>query len=261
VNRGRDEDLDEDALKELILKLYYYGLKTVEWTGGGDPTIWHSIEELIAWTDFHKIQQGLITNGIELTKRISKKRLDLLKWIRISMNGLDYGVDMIIPEMQGTLGFSYVMNEKTTNVVLLKLDSYVHTHKPTYVRIVPNCQATDEQQESNNRILAEKVAEMGSPYFYQAKVFHKPEACYWCYLKPFVLHDSWVYPCSSVVLNYDAERKFHEKYRWVKMEDLPSVYANKIRPLPTEHCNHCVFFEQNELIKNIIQPSGMEDFI
>jgi len=260
VNRGRDEDLDVDMLKDIILKLFYYGLKTVEWTGGGEPTLWHSIEEMIAWTASHKIKQGLITNGLELAK-ISKKNLDTFKWIRISMNCLDYVDAIEVPKIQGTLGFSYVMNEKSDSKVMLRLFDFVERHKPAYVRIVPNCQATDVEQEHNNRELSELVKLWGPPYFYQAKIFQKPDKCYWCYLKPFLLHDGWVYPCSSVVLNYDAERKFHEKYRWEKMEDLPLIYNQKIRPFPTDHCNHCVFFEHNELIKNIIQPSGMEDFI
>ena len=267
VNRGTGEDLDVSAVQDLILNIYNYGLKSVEWTGGGDPTMWHSINEMIEWLNnwshlsYLEIKQGMITNGVAVTEKISQKNLDMLTWLRISMNCLDYVPTINIPEIKGTLGFSYVVNDKTTEDVWERLDKYVCLYRPSYVRIVPNCQATDEQQVENNRMLGEMVEKKGKPYFYQAKVFQKPDECYWCYLKPFLLHDGWVYPCSSVVLNYDAERKFHEKYRWEKMEDLPLIYAKKVRPFPTEHCNHCVFFNQNELIRSIIHPSGMEDFI
>jgi MoaA/NifB/PqqE/SkfB family radical SAM enzyme len=264
VNRGRDEDLDVDMLKDIILKLFYYGLKTVEWTGGGEPTLWHSIEEMIAWTasltSCHKIKQGLITNGLELAK-ISKKNLDTFKWIRISMNCLDYVDAIEVPRIQGTLGFSYVMNEKSDSKVMLRLFDFVERHKPAYVRIVPNCQATDVEQEHNNRELSELVKLWGPPYFYQAKIFQKPDKCYWGYLKPFINFDGSVFRCSSVVLNPDSGCRFHEKYKWCNIEDLVSKYKEKIIPYNPTDCYHCVFKNQNDLIDSIINPNGHEDFI
>lgn len=261
VNRENHESLDPAKLKDLISELQTLGAKTVEWTGGGDPTMYEHINDLMTFCESLNLKQGFITNGVALKKNILPENLNRLKWVRISMNCLDYVDDIEIPDIPGTLGFSYVMNEKTSLSILARLQVYVEKVNPAYVRIVPNCQASDEEQDENNRKLGEEVLKWSAPYFYQPKTFHKPDKCYWGYFKPFILHDGWVYPCSSVVLNADAERSFHDKYRWVKMAELPSVYRRNIRPNPTENCNHCVFSEQNAMVDNLLDPSGMEDFI
>lgn len=261
TNRNKHESLKLPDIIDVISELQKKGLKAIEISGGGDPTLYGFINELIELCWLANFKIGMITNGLSLKEKVIQENLDRLTWLRISMNCLDYIEDIEIPKIKGTLGFSYVWNEKTTLSTIERLKLYVFRHNPEYVRIVPNCQATDEEQEENNRVLGETVPKLGNPFFYQAKTFKKPNKCYWNYLKPFILHDSWCYACSSVVLNYDAERRFHEKYRWVKMEDLPKVYEKKMESFPTLNCNHCVFSAQNEIIEDILKPSGMEDFL
>ena len=115
------------------------------------------------------------------------------------MNCLDYFSHVDIPKIKGTLGFSYVMNEKTDQDVLDRLDLHVEQHAPKYVRIVPNCLATFEEQEKNNRMYGKLVKGWGHPYFYQEKIFDTPKECYWGYFKPFWLHDNYVLPTEFLV--------------------------------------------------------------
>jgi MoaA/NifB/PqqE/SkfB family radical SAM enzyme len=236
------------------------GLKTVEWTGGGDPTLYPYINDIIKFSHNIGLKQGLITNGI-LLRKIDQSNLNRLYWIRISMNCLDYVEGIEIPKIKGVMGFSYVMNEKTDQKVIKKLKVYAEVYAPKYIRIVPNCQATNEEQEKNNRTLSKMVAEWGEPFFYQEKIFDRPKNCWWCYYKPYVAQDGWVFPCSSVILNENADYKFHENYRWCKMSDLPMMYERHMKPFNPKECNHCVFKRQNDLIEHLLNPDGMEDFI
>lgn len=261
TNRSDHEDLDLSLLSTCLSELALMGTKTVEFTGGGDPTMYPVINELISRCRDYRFQMGMITNGIALKKNIKQENLNRLHWIRISMNCLDYVDDIDIPDIDGTLGFSYVMNDKTNVKILGKLHEYVRRYNVEYVRIVPNCQASDEEQAENNVRLSALVQEWGPPYFYQTKTFHKPEKCFWGYMKPFLLHDGYVYPCSSIVLNESADRSFHEKYRWVKIEDLPNVYKSKMKSYPTKNCNHCVFSKQNNMVQELMEPCKMENFI
>lgn len=260
TNREKHEDLGLDQIQNLLQDLSVFNLRAVEWTGGGDPTMYHSINEAIEIASDLSLDQGLITNGLELS-RLSERNLSRLAWLRISMNCLDYVEEIKIPKIKGTLGFSYVWNEKTTGDVLKRFHEHTAKYKPAYVRIVPNCQATDEEQDRNNKVLAGIVGSWGHPYFYQAKRFSKPKRCWWGYFKPFILHDSWCYPCSSVVLNLNADRKFHEKYRWVRMEDLRIIYYRKAVPMSSDNCDHCVFRTQNDIVDGLVNPNGMENFI
>ena len=260
ANRTKHEDLDREELITILGKLRVLGLKTIEMTGGGDPTMYEHINFIIAFAEKIGLEQGMITNGILLREKVTQENLNRLKWLRISMNCLDYVWAVDIPKIKGTLGFSYVMNVNTSESVLKNLHEHVEKYNPKYVRIVTNCLATDEEQRFNNNKYGAMVEKMGPPYFYQPKEFQHSNNCYWCYFKPFLLHDGYVYPCSSVVLNSDANGKFHEKYRWCKMTELSEMYEKKMVSFDVSSCNHCVFKSQNDLVDMILNPE-MENFV
>lgn len=259
-NRGKDEFLDWNMLKYQLRNLKRLGAMTVEWTGGGDPTLYPQINDAIQYANELGYQQGFITNGVKLKDKIYSGNLNMLHWLRISMNCLDYTGNIDIPDFKGTLGFSYVLNDKTPDNIFTRMEFYIETHKPAYVRIVPDCQATDEEQEENNRKYID-ISKWGGPYFYQPKVFDKPSRCYWCYIKPFILHDGFVYRCSSVVLNPDADERFHEKYRWCSINELTVKYQEEVVPFYPRDCSHCVFTEQNNLIDSLVNLTGHENFV
>jgi MoaA/NifB/PqqE/SkfB family radical SAM enzyme len=243
----------------MLREMTDYGLQTVEWTGGGEPLLYSRIKVGILSANVLGLKQGLITNGL-LLNTLPEDILSKLTWIRVSMNCLDYVDKITIPKFKGTLGFSYVMNENTTCDTLDSLKRYTSTYLPSYVRIVPNCQATNEVQEENNKAFSNMVEGWGYPFFYQAKHFSTPENCYWGYLKPFVLHNGWVYPCSSVVLNEDSDKSFHSKYQWIRMEDITQLYTSSMLG-SNWGCTHCVFRPQNDLVDSLLNPKGMEDFL
>ncbi len=261
ANRTKHEELSVQHLLEFLERMRELGAKTVEWTGGGDPTMYEGINYVMNWAKYLGYEQGMISNGILVNQKINRK--DFLKWLRISMNTLDYRgeVDLELQEFSGTLGFSYVWNEKTTEDVLKLLDAHVKKYNPAYVRIVPDCQATMEEQEENNRKLSDLVSRMGDPYFYQSKHFNSGDNCWWAYFKPFVLHDGYIYPCSSVVLNTRSDYTFHKRYRWCKMEELAEKYDKQAIPLKVKYCDHCVFKKQNDLVEEIVNPSEMRNFV
>lgn len=261
ANRKKHEDLNVQDLNDFLSEMKEFGAKTVEWTGGGDPTMYEGINYGMNWATFLGYEQGMISNGVLVKKKIHN--LELLKWLRISMNTLEYvkEVDLDLPTFRGTLGFSYVWNEKTTEDVLQLLHQYVERYKPAYVRIVPDCQASFEEQEENNKRLAALVDRMGSPYFYQTKHFDSGERCWWAYFKPFILHDGYVYPCSSVVLNTKSDYTFHRRYRWCKIEDLAEKYRKQAVPLKVSYCDHCVFKAQNDQVEEIVNPDEMRNFV
>ena len=263
ANREKHEDLDWVKFSTVLRKLVSVGLQTVEWTGGGDPTMYDRINDLMILADAEGLQQGMITNGILVKEKISPDNLARLTWLRVSMNSLDYvdDIDLDLPTFKGTLGFSYVWNEKTTDAILDLVRIYADRYDAKYIRIVPNCQVTREEQERNNRELGQKVPLLGGRFFFQPKRFDSPKRCWWCYLKPFILHDGFVYPCSSVVLNSTSDFTFHEKFRWCNMEDLYYKYMREVVPIDVKYCDHCVFKGQNDMVEDIFNPSGMENFM
>lgn len=261
VNRDKHEDLRLVDLTRFLDESSRLGVKTVEWTGGGDPTQYKYIREVVDYVH-HKLhrQQGFITNGIDLVS-VLQSDIHHLSWIRVSLNSLDYVDDIHLPEdYKGTLGFSYVMNSGTAKSVKKKIDKYINKYKPSYVRIVPDCQISYQNLASANAYYSQVVKAWGPPYFYQTKTFSHPKRCWWCYCKPFLLHDGFVYPCSSVVLNDTSERSFHAKFRWFAMDKLASMYQEEAIPFDSKDCTNCVFGEQNSILEAVINPE-MEAFV
>ena len=261
VNRKEHEDINMADLITFIDSLASRGAKTVEWTGGGDPTQFPFIRNILAYASHkHGLQQGFITNGIDLVKKVGSSVCHL-DWIRISLNSLEYVDDIDIPSYyEGVLGFSYVMNQKTNYKIIARINQYIEKYKPKYVRIVPDCQIPAAELEEMNKSYARLVKDWGPPYFYQAKKFSVPSRCWWGYFKPFLLHNGYVYPCSSVVLNDTAERSFHDKFKWMTMQEFAVASESEAIPFVCKHCSCCVFGEQNKLIEAVINPE-MENFI
>lgn len=257
VNRNKHEDLSVIDIKYFIASTKPL---TVEWTGGGDPTQYEHIKDVILFSHKLNLKQGFITNGIALVDKINDY-IKYLDWVRISLNSLDYVDDVLIPvNYKGTLGFSYVINQKTTLETINKVKEYAARYKPKYVRIVPNCQISAEELIEKNKELSEEVNKWGHPFFYQEKVFASPKRCWWGYFKPFLLHDGYIYPCSSVVLNDTADRSFHEKFRWMGMQEFINAGNKPAIPYDCKYCTSCVFGEQNNLVEAIINPE-MECFV
>jgi len=260
INRKQHESLPLEDIMVFINQMKRLGARTIEWTGGGDPTQYQFINSCIYYASKMGYKQGLITNGVELIDKVGET-IACLDWIRISLNALEYVDEIQIPkDYKGTLGFSYVINKKTNDESIKKIKECAIEYNPKYVRIVPDCQISAKELNEKNHFFSEWIAEWGAPFFYQAKSFSQPKRCWWGHIKPFLLHDGYVYPCSSVVLNDTAERSFHEKFRWHRMNQFASIFGEQAIPFDCKDCTNCVFGAQNSLIESLIDEE-MEDFV
>lgn len=242
---------------EILQRFREYGTETVEISGGGEPMLHPAINEIIlqAYSLGYKI--GLITNGTLLDKLLHPKHLD---WLRISANSLDYNKEIFIPKLRpdAYLGFSYCFDYEGDSTIetLLKIKDLAIKHNARYVRVVPNCIGDVEKRHQKIKDIVEKL---GKPLFYQEKRKDVFNNCWIGYLKPFLNADGYVYPCSSTVLNEDAERQFNPKYRWYHWRDMARVYgANGTRvisPVDGSRCADCVFTGNNRLYDCLIKET------
>jgi len=255
VNRKRKYEWDINELISATTKFKKLGIKTVEITGGGEPTVYPDFEWYVEFCHDLGLEVGLITNGLLLHK-ISSDVLNRLRWLRISMNCLDYVNNIEIPKIRGTLGFSYVFGPDSSFKNLLLVKSLAIEHKAAYVRVVPNCLSTEEELKEQHKKLSDFVEQLGHPVFYQQKEYGKSKICRWCLYKPFLYCDELVYPCSSIAINPDADKAFESSYaicHWKDVEE--KMYkADPDTLIDTSKCNRCVFQEQNDLIQSLVEP-------
>lgn len=262
-NRAGDE-LDYDVLITTIGKLIEYGIKTIEFTGGGDPTLYPYINEVVEYCYKKKLGIGLITNGVALVGKIPQRTLDMFDWVRISLNSLDYVNDIEIPvfrkiDKNTTLGFSYVINENSVDMVFDKIKGKLDKYGAEYLRVVPNCLSIDTM-ESSKKILENSTLLNHPKVFWQEKDYEVSCECYVGYIKPFLNSDGYFYQCSANPL---IDRKFHSKFRMGSIGEIDKIWTAPYKVFNTSLCQKgkCFFKEQNDLLNSFAQHPKHRDFI
>jgi len=265
-------DLTMEQIKNVVGTFKSFGLKAVILSGGGDPTMFPQINELIEYLYFQGLQIGIITNGVALNRTIKSNNLKLLTWVRISINSFDYLPDIEIPQLSNktVLGFSYIWNSLTKKDILERIREKIKqislNNKVTYVRLLPDCNLKTTELEEAHKKLRKVAEELGEPFFHQYKTHNMPLECHLGRLHPVLYTDGYIYPCDSLVLNSPADdKKFHRDFALCRWDEVKDFYSKKIDGslLDTNKCPHCVFARQNLLISDIIYgnelpPLGQE---
>lgn len=257
----KEREGDELTLEQCIQVLIDFkglGAKTVEFTGGGDPTMYKYINEVITCAHGLGYSIGLITNGVKLNN-ISLENLAKLTWIRISLNCLDYvkDIDIQVP-VNVTLGFSYVITNLSDEKKLEKIADYADKYNASYVRVVPNCLSI-EDIENSTQLVAPYLAKFPK-LFFQHKKYNVPKRCWMGLIKPFVNTDGFVYHCSANPL---INRKFNSNFRMCAIQDIDKYWRSTPEAFNTSMCQEgkCFFAEHNNLIEQVITPCEHGDFI
>ena len=244
VKNRPGNELDLDIIEKVLYsEPFVTHLKAVEITGGGEPTMYPKINELIELCWRAHLQMGIITNGTVLKRKV--KHLERLTWIRVSLNCLDYVPDIDLSGIPDhvTLGCSYVLNDRTTQDILDKVGDYADKYNAAYVRIVPDCLDLDKGYDFD----------VSHPKFYiQTKTYQSltPVApCRMGFLKPYLNSDGYFYWCSGVCLE---ERRFPEEYRMGAWNEAADIWATgwKQEQKPFEcHFSKCFWVEHNKLLE------------
>ena len=105
-------DMSWEVWETGITQFLDIGVKAYEFTGGGDPMLWSHINEASRFLKNNGAHIGLITNGLAV------KDLDdplLFDWIRVSLNTLDYSLDLdfaidFLKKWGANVSFCYIWN-------------------------------------------------------------------------------------------------------------------------------------------------------
>ena len=268
-----------EDLKKLVRKFYDLGIKTVEFSGGGDPTAYKSLPQIVEFCKSLGLKIGMITNGVALD-RLPRETLESFAWIRISMVTLDYHETIKIPQPwpeNTVLGMSYVVGQidytgtprkftKSDDQGLRKVADYARRYNAAYVRVVPECLTGSEMKMAEiHKSWIPVVEEIGPPLFFQSHKWQKQaKQCWMDMIKPWAHSDGYIYPCNSVSLNTEARRDFDPKWRlchWTEVEKYYEDRGSESLPFVKELCDQCSFTQNNQMIADLIEPMQHEDFV
>lgn len=78
--------LSTSVVKKSVKEFSDGGVKSINWTGGGEPLLHKDFSDIARYTNFLGIEQGIFTNGSLLNEEKIDAILDTHSWIRISID-------------------------------------------------------------------------------------------------------------------------------------------------------------------------------
>jgi len=256
-----------DTIKKYVENLQTRGLKAVILTGGGEPTLYPCINELVRWLKQRRLSIALITNGTQ-TQRVDDDVWGMFSWVRISINmfdGWEEKITLPVDKLNSgcTVGCSmiYTTEHQSTSStdatdrveVLRKAAKIADRVGAVYVRLLPNCLLERRELLLMHRAMDKTLTLLGdSRFFHQHKIHEVPtcDICHQAYFRPYLSEEKFhangqpgtVYPCDSVVLN-DSYQHFAKEYQICHADDILKFLDGEIKMQfnPKLRCSGCVF--------------------
>jgi MoaA/NifB/PqqE/SkfB family radical SAM enzyme len=258
AKRNTHERLDLNLAQSVITQLCVRGLKGVVISGGGEPTLYPYVNELLSFLFVYGLKVGLITNGTML-RNVSEENISKLSWVRISGNVLDYVGEekILVPKFSDNtvFGMSYIVSKDTQEGSLNKVRKFADKYGAKYIRVAADCLVNDEELELENKKVGKMVDDLDDQrFFHHYKKHGTPDRCYLAYFHPILYCDGYIYPCDSLVLN-DQNQDFDSSYRLCKAEDIVKrLYTNGSADYlicSKEKCKSCVWEVHNNFLCNV----------
>jgi len=260
--------LDVDYVKDIMSQFKTLGTKAVELTGGGDPTCYKHLDEIVNFLFDNGFSIGMNTNGILNNKY---DFWDKFSWIRLSMNSLDKFPEEKVHHIQHIRSGKsppdvtgcYVWNElgpKNINMVI----EYANRNK-IITRVVPNCITTkddiDKQMEEIHGFVDNYV---GNEFVFVSDFNidtgqRKNNNCYVHHIKPCVFTDGYVYSCPSSELSVENGITLKPEFRICKGDEVSDYYQNHFE-VKERNCYYCKYKQQNEFLENLLIPTKHNEF-
>ena len=276
--------IPKQKIMEIIDDIVEMGVKTVTFSGGGDPFRYPYLLETVTKLSNTPVKFATLTNGSGLTGEIAEIFANHGTWIRISMDGWDdesYSYYRRVPSGEFTKVLKNIKNFKKIKGkcllgVVIIVDKMNHSHiydlinnlkdiGVDSVKIAP-CLISNNAKENNNyhkpifAVVKEQIDksvnelknenfEIFDSYHEQLETFEKSHT--WCpYLQ--ILHvigaDQNIYTCQDKAYNLD--NGLIGSIKNMSFKDFWFSDKNNFFKInPSLHCNHhCVVNEKNKLI-------------
>jgi cyclic pyranopterin phosphate synthase len=84
----KKEDIDIGVLKKFLKEFAELGGRSIDWTGGGEPSIYPHIGEAIEYASEVGLKQGMMTNGL-FNSSLVDILVENMTWVRFSLDSTD----------------------------------------------------------------------------------------------------------------------------------------------------------------------------
>jgi MoaA/NifB/PqqE/SkfB family radical SAM enzyme len=230
----------------------------LEYTGGGDPTLWPYINRAIEFVNggnSWNVAQGMITNGVNLEK---VERWDLLDWVRVSLNTLEFRDDIDIGLLRDKtdISFCYIYHSDS-HKHMEKVVQFSNEHE-IVCRLAPDCiQPIDDIERTLEIARDDLWAYKDNKYVFlsdfNVDLIRKNNDCRIHMIKPCFYLDGWIYACPSSELAIEHDRQAAKKARICKHNEIVDFYTNpKAMEALDLDCSYCKYVQQQELLESLL---------
>jgi MoaA/NifB/PqqE/SkfB family radical SAM enzyme len=265
--RNLGDQLTLQQVYSVLADFHTLGTKACEWTGGGEPTLWRSLNDAVEIAANYGYRQGLITNGIKFDWFNNFVFLD---WMRVSFHGFNeekgHTIEQNIrrvreyhPDLE--ISGVYIWTAGS-DLVYPNIARFAEKYKiPT--RVTPDLTAGKHNIDIMMNVVGKQVQENPASFTFLSDFNVKTERlhdhCYMHMVKPFVFPDGWVYVCPSIGLSPENQKNVDSPFRVCRIEEILPHYRKGVY-IRNHDCQFCKYSKQNELIDEILTPVKHEAF-
>ena len=258
--------LDLNVFIHAMESLKRLGLKSVEFAGGGEPTLHPRINDMIEACYRLGLPVGIDTNGTRLDL-VEPALLNGMRWIRLAGGTIEAGKRWQAERLPSKpdLGACYVWHDGST-VEGLRLIAEACERIGAHLRLVPDAIGKAWVVEQRRERADAALRHIGSPrYAYLADLQLRPPngGCYNGYLKPFLWYDAWLYACPSSCLSDENARArgLDPATRLCPVPDIEAWYTAPPQPHDFGPCRHCHYADQSEYLHGLTVRGPHDDFV
>ena len=262
--QNKNLEISLEEFKEGMTAFWNLGTRAIEFTGGGEPTLWPHINEAIVWLKEMGFSIGMNTNTIDAHL---VKHWDLLTWVRISLNVFDYYDSIDIPTIRESgVYFSgcYIWNDISTPETLDKVARFANKEKLSS-RIAPDCIVKLDEIDSaveEIRGILEKITPSEYMFLsdFNVDTHRHNQKCFMHLIKPFFYADGYIYPCPSLELAVENDKQLPQDFKLCTYDQVMDFYRNKALTINELPCSYCKYAKQQVVLDDILTETKFNEF-
>ena len=252
-------DMDFGLLKNSLDQFYDLRVRAIELTGGGEPVLYPYISDFLEYAK--KFHVGLITNGLNI-ERIAEYLADL-SWVRLSLNPIDYGWNLmpamkVLRASNVPVSFCYIWNQFSPKKIK-EVGQFAEYHN-IICRVSPDCINLSQTITTQSWEIEHYILNMKYLFGVKHKIRRKNNDCRIWMIKPALYTDGYIYPCPSAELAWENNYQINEKLRICHGSEVEKFYISS-EPHKLEcDCSFCKYAEQQEFLENLLMETDFNEF-
>jgi MoaA/NifB/PqqE/SkfB family radical SAM enzyme len=230
--------------------MHQLGVKSISWTGGGDPSLHPDICELVAYA-YQDFRQGMFTNALAMPQYNPV----LMSWIRVTMTDKPYREDVLL-KLRGarTLGFAFNYSGPHDDDYLRETLDVAERVRANYVQVRPALKFHGETVDIKPPEMVHPLLVITDYKFREARLPHGThyQRCEAYHFSPMIWEDGNVDVC--------AYMRKHEGYTLgnINTESLKTILDRAPQTVPVhDKCQVCC--RLHEMNKAITHARELED--